>query len=157
MSSPITMSADGTLIRPPLHLVGRSGIRWAITHLVMAVKAAGLALWLILMGLGGGRHKYYLLLSAKIRWIKLVLMTMCNTTKMDKTMRVNSITSKKKFAPTMKTSINYQCNIFCDYNIMFWGRFTFPIKHTFHIKSRLAALSAISLNYILFISPINYH
>lgn len=53
MSSPITVSADGTFIWPPLHLVRWCWVRWAIAHLVVAVKAAGLALWLILMGLDG--------------------------------------------------------------------------------------------------------
>lgn len=51
MSWAVSVSADRTFIRASQHFVRWRGVWWAITHLVVTVKAAGLALWLRFMGL----------------------------------------------------------------------------------------------------------
>lgn len=47
----IPLSADGTLVGASQHLVRGYGIWRTVAHLGVAVKAAGLALWLRFMGL----------------------------------------------------------------------------------------------------------
>lgn len=56
MPCTISLSADRTFIGASLHLVRGHGIRGAVAHLVIAVKAAGLALWLRFVGLERTMH-----------------------------------------------------------------------------------------------------
>lgn len=57
MSSAVSMSVARTFVWASLHLVRRCGVCWTISHLVIAVKVARLALWLIFMGL----HQIYII------------------------------------------------------------------------------------------------
>lgn len=56
MSCAVSMSADRTLVWASQHLVRGCGVWRAIAHLVVTVKAAGLALWLRFMGLDWIKH-----------------------------------------------------------------------------------------------------
>lgn len=51
MSGAVSVSAARTFLWASLHLVRRCGVWRTISHLVVAVKVARLALWLIFMGL----------------------------------------------------------------------------------------------------------